>query len=565
MAGKREDYGALLVVGGCSDFRRSLDDLLPKRKERVIEAATAAQAADIAVGAGICAAVIDLDSPEIPGTEFFGRLRKLRPDLPIIVISSCTDFAAVRDALRIGVLDYLTRPLHPVELNEAIDRAVTRHAESVKIDRMEREARRRLSDLVLLRELGETASTGENLQILFEKILDSIQMAADVEIASLMLVDEADGSLRIRAARGLPAEIVAAAQVLPGEGISGHVAAAGEPVLIDDIFRNDRFLSSGGSQKYRTSSLLSVPIRSRDRVIGVLNVNNKRSGEKFTIADRNLLGTIAHQAGLAIANFQLVSDLRRRTRDLEETNTALRKLHQLRSRLVCSLSHELNTPLTSVVGYLDLLLDADSALSDFREYLHSAYDEALRMEQVINGMLRLFSIDSGMEEWDQEYFPLGQLVEEILRAQSARMESMAILVDIDMAPDLPDIFGDREKTSILLGALIDNAVKFNRRGGVLQIAAETCRIEGREHISLRMHNDGRSVPVESHEDIFAGFTQLGDMDTEKPQGLGIGLALCRAIIGGMGGKIFLLPHGGEGTTFGLLLPVGASHGERIDG
>ena len=102
--------------------------------------------------------------------------------------------------------------------------------------------------------------------------------------------------------------------------------------------------------------------------------------------------------------------------------------------------------------------------------------------------------------------------------------------------------------------MIDNAVKFNEPNGRLTIKAQSRKEREVDHLYLRVHNDGVHVPIESAEEVFAQYSQLGEINTEKPEGIGIGLALCRIIVEKMGGKIFLEDTMGVGTTFGLLLP-----------
>lgn len=556
---------AILVVDDAPFFRRYLADLLEERGYRVVQAASGDEVPEIVTCQEIAAVLTDIEMPGISGAEVLRRVKRLRPDIPVIIISSHEDFAVAREVLRGGALDYLVKPLQRDELLAAVDRAMRARQEFLKSAAVQREAQRRLSDLVLLREVGETASSGEDLQRLFDKILDSIKVSADVGIASLMLLED-DGLMHIRAARGLSADIVESVRVAPGEGISGHVLASGEAVLIDDLSRDGRFPSSGGGDRYQTRSLLSVPIRCRDQVIGVLNVNNKRSGETFTADDQNLLAAIAHQAALAIENFKLVSSLRQQARELEEAHGDLVKQYQARSRLVCNLSHELKTPLTSVLGYVDLILNFSRQIGDEerRDYLEKVYAESLNLERLITGMLRLFSIDSGREEWDQRDFSLAELVTEALEKQKPALSEKGVRVEVDLAGDLADLYSDREKAAILIHSLMDNAVKFNRPGGMLEIRAENRAVDGLGHVYLRIHNDGRSVPEEAGEDIFDPYTQLGDINTDKPQGVGIGLALCRAIVARMQGRIFLEPAGIEGTTFGLLLPTRETYGVLTD-
>jgi signal transduction histidine kinase len=351
--------------------------------------------------------------------------------------------------------------------------------------------------------------------------------------------------------------------IAPGEGVAGFVLASGEPVLIGDLESDGRFPPSGTASRYRSGSLLSVPIRTQDRVIGVLNVNNKRAGVSFTAADQDLLTMIAHQTALAIENLELVGRLRIKSQELEQTHADLLRLHHDRTRFVCSLSHELKTPLTSILGFADLLINFFDRFGDQEvlDYLGRIHSESLNLERLINGMLRLFIIDSERERWQWEALPLYPCVEEVMTSHALGAAELDLTVDIAFAENLHMVWADRDKLILLLDALVDNAVKFNCAGGRLRIRAENRDLNGSPFVYLAIANDGRSVPPEQADVIFQQYSQLGDLDTDKPGGVGIGLATCRAVLRRMQGWIFLEPSFGEGTCIGLLLPTRPIHEE----
>lgn len=560
---------AVLVVDDVPFFRRHVADLLLGRGYRPVEAGSGPEAVALAADPEIGVVLLDIELPGLSGPEVLRRLKRLRPELPVVIVSAHREFSLAREVFRDGALDYLTKPLQPEDLFSSLERSLRQLGAARAVTTARRSAQRRLADLVLLRELGETASAGESLQRLIEHILDSIVSALQVEQASLMLVD-AEGHLTIRSARGLPAGLPETVRIAPGQGIAGHVLATGEAVLVDDLSRDRRFAPSEWAKRYDTGSLLSVPLRSRERVIGVLNVNNKRSGETFSAEDQNLLLTIAHQAALAIENFRLVSRLRRQARELEEANRTLSGLYRARSRLICNLSHELNTPLTSVLGYVDLVLNAhrdELGDGEVREHLLKVHREGLRMEKIVSGMLQFFSLDSGAEKWEFRPFALAAALREILERHRPRCQALGLRVETELEETLPDLWGDPEKVLLLIDALVDNAVKFNRDGGSLRIEARSASRGKTPCLHLRVHNDGRAVPPEAASDIFGGFNQLGDLLTDKPAGIGIGLALCKLIVEGMGGEITLEQPSGEGTTFGVWIPFRACRGvahERDD-
>ncbi len=498
----------------------------------------------------------DLVGTDCLGLEVLQQIRRVHPHLPLVAVLPCQDFALALSAFRNGVDDVLIYPLDKEALLNSWDYVSTRTKINTQLAHTQQAAKRSLDDLILLKAVGETTRSAEDLQKLLDRIVDLIQSALDVEIVSLMLADD-EGDLRIRSACGLPVNVLENVTIAPGEGVSGHVLVHGEPVLIDDLSTDGRFPLRSGVARYRTGSLLSVPIRYQQRTMGVLNVNNKRNGEAFTGVDQELLLTIAHQTALAIENMKLVGRLQGKNLEIEHAHADLMKLHQDRTRFVCNLSHELKTPLTSVLGFSDLLLNFFDQIEapKMREYISGIYTEGKHLEHLLTGMLRLFSIDSGSEDWHWQSLSLSECFARVLRAHEVEIAEVNLELQVDFPSNLMQVWGDQDKLELLLEALVDNAIKFNCQGGHLSISAANLTLHGKPAVYLQITNQGQSVPRESAYDIFQEYSQLGELDAGKPSGVGIGLATCRAILRQMHGEIFLEPVENEGTSIGLLLPT----------
>ncbi len=482
----------------------------------------------------------DLSGKGCSALNLLSQIRSVHPQLPLVAILPEEDFSLGLSAFRVGADDVLVPPLDREALLACRENLQSRVQAEAQFARTQQEAKRSLDDLILLKAIGETTSSTENLQKLLDRVVDLIQGALDVEIVSLMLVDE-ENVLTIRSAFGLPDDVRLKVTIAPGEGISGHVLLHGEAVLIDNLSTDGRFPPRDGVVRYRTGSLLSVPIQYQQRIVGVLNVNNKRNREAFTGIDQELLQTIAHQAALAIENMKLVGHLQGKNAELEQAHENLMKLHQDRTRFVCNLSHELKTPLTSVLGFSDLLLNFFDQIetSKLREYITSIYSEGKHLEHLLSGMLRLFSLDSGSENWDWQVVSLPEALSRVLENHDIRIQEMNLNLHVDFPEDLQPVWADQDKLELLFDALVDNAVKFNRQGGLLSVMAGNLTLHGEPALYLQISNQGKTVPRENAEDIFQEYSQLGELDAGKPCGIGVGLATCRAILRQMQGEFFL--------------------------
>ncbi|MCS7254433.1 MAG: sensor domain-containing diguanylate cyclase [Armatimonadota bacterium] len=183
-------------------------------------------------------------------------------------------------------------------------------AAAVRNARLYEDLNARTAQLATLYEIGSALTSVLNLDRVLNLIVDSVTRLIGAEICSLMLLDPTKRYLRIRVAKGLPRSVVERTVIEVGEGISGWVAQHGQPLLIKDIESHPMFGKKSDS-KYTTKSLLSVPLKVRGEVIGVLNVNNKVPRGVFVEEDANLLMLFATQAAIAIENAHLYQEVER--------------------------------------------------------------------------------------------------------------------------------------------------------------------------------------------------------------------------------------------------------------
>jgi DNA-binding NarL/FixJ family response regulator len=182
----------------------------------------------------------DLDGPGCPGLGLLQQIRRVLKQLSLVAVLPGQDFAMALAAFRNGVDDVLVHPLCQDVLIDSGARVSRREKLDASRALTQQMAKRSLYDFVLLKAIGETTWSAEDLQKLLDRIVDLIRSTLDVDIVSLMLGDD-QGILKIRAACGLPENVRREVTIAPGEGVSGHVMAHGEPVLIDDLSTDGRF------------------------------------------------------------------------------------------------------------------------------------------------------------------------------------------------------------------------------------------------------------------------------------------------------------------------------------
>jgi len=492
--------------------------------------------------------------PATPGSH--KQLQRVHPDLNMVMVVPDGDVDALAAAFREGASDVLTAPLEPTAVGLAWERLLVRFRSQQASNGISRVASHWLDELVLLKSISLTANETPDLEQLLSRVTELIQQALRVEIVSLMLVDQ-EGDLSIHAAAGLPPEVVDTVKVAYGNGIAGNVLASGEAILVEDMATDGRFAPCEIAGRYRTGSLLSVPVACRGETFGVLNVNNKESGETFLGSDLNILNAIAHQTALAIENFKLVDKIRQQNTELQNLYEDLVAFHHDRSRFVCSLSHELKTPLTTVLGFADLMVEQFGQLEPARlfEYIGKIHHEAMHLEQLLSGMLRLFSIDSGSEHWHWQMLDFGRCLSEACQRYEVAMAEKDVGLQLAISEDLLPVWGAPDKVGVLLDVLLDNAVSYNRCGGTICLAAQNLYEAGKDQVVLTLTSQGLTFPEDDIEAFLLRDPVDIGLNTETSGIVGVGLATCRAILLKMYGRVFFEKANGEETVLKILLPT----------
>ncbi len=311
--------GNILVVDDELVICELLGDLLKDKGFSVNYALSGGEGIDAFSENNFDLVIVDLKMPDIDGTKVLEKIKEIDPDSVVIVITGYPSFETVQTALRLGAYDYITKPFDLEEISFVIKRATAfrnliltnkklmkeLEVQNIKLEERVKERTRELS---LLYQTGQDISSTLKLEEVLATIVDRVCAVLELEICSILLVDKQSDELVIRAARGLEKEIISQTKLKTGEPISGWIAEHKEAVLVDDIEKDPRF-ARRSKEKYYTHSFISAPLMVKDEVIGVINVNNKRSRQPFREEDFRLVKGIAAEAAIAVENARLYSSL----------------------------------------------------------------------------------------------------------------------------------------------------------------------------------------------------------------------------------------------------------------
>jgi signal transduction histidine kinase len=402
---------------------------------------------------------------------------------------------------------------------------------------------RRVAALERILKISQILTSTLQLEPLLQTIIQAATELTGTQAGSIMLVDKNTGELRFEAASGSRREEVKRVTV-PLEGsIAGWIVREGKPLMIPDVRQDPRFYTRvDETTDFETRSILGVPLQVKGEVIGVLEALNKTGDGIFTQADVQTLSTLAAHAAIAIENARLLTQIQKAYEELSE-------LDQLKSEFVSIASHELQTPLTVILGYASFLKqEATGATS---EQLDIVLRSALRLRSLINDMINLRHIETGEAELELEQLSLNELVTTITAEFASLAEAKKQTIGIKLASQLPIVKADRQKLHLVLANLLSNAIKFTPEGGGIQVAVEA---KGNE-VWVSVRDTGIGIPPREQERIFDRFYQVEPSLTRRFEGIGLGLSIAKGMVELHGGRIWVESVEGMGSSFTFALPL----------
>ncbi len=411
--------------------------------------------------------------------------------------------------------------------------------------RAEQEIRRRNRELMVLNSIGQTLSQSLELSDLLARALRQVVELFGVDVGSIYLLEEETRMLRRAAAIGYRSEYSRSfpPTVLPIELIE-HIRAvratvlSGQSLPLPPVFRDLQ-------QKEMLQSSHVVVLWSKDRMIGGLVVGCRTTRE-FAGAELNLLTSVGSQIGTSIEKMLLHEETREAYENLRRTQEQLLQSEKMAAvgQLISGVAHELNNPLTAILGYSQLLSSSDFVSTRGAEYVDKLYKQAQRTHRIVHNLL------SFARQQRPERLPvrLNQVVEDTLALREYDLKVNNIRIHRDLAPELPLTAADAHQLQQVFLNILNNAVDaILERPERREIWVRSAMDNGR--LLLEIADSGRGV-----QDVLRVFDPFY---TTKPvgKGTGLGLSICYGIISEHGGEISVRNSPPNGATFSISLPV----------
>ncbi len=294
-------------------------------------------------------------------------------------------------------------------------------------------------------------------------------------------------------------------------------------------------------------SVIAVPLLLQDQSIGAFILY---SDKPYEISDRDkfLLSTAAVQAAIAIQNALLFAEVK-------DKNSVLERVNTLKSQFLATVTHELRTPLHSIIGYGSLLLEGfvDGELTqEQEEHLQFIVQRAEDLKMLVNDMLDLSKIEADHLEVTVEPLALEACLRDVVNQLKPIADKKGLSLTLKMDEGLPMVLADSQRVGQVAINLVSNALKFTEQGGV---TIECSLLENYDMLRVAVHDTGIGISPAALGYIFEAFRQADGSTTRQFGGTGLGLTIARKLIELQSGEVAVESIVGQGSTFSFTLPI----------
>jgi signal transduction histidine kinase/FixJ family two-component response regulator len=515
------------------------------------------------------AIISDIKMPGMDGLTLLSEIRTLRPDTPILLMTSHDDRDLVLYALRGGAYDFIQKPIDWDYLLVSLERAIqTRElrrkvaGQKYILEQHAQELERAVQEAVAETQVAQRrlAFLAEATTLLassldYEATLSRLARLAVLYLADFCVVDVVDevGKLRcvevahtdrrkealVRRMRNYYQE--KAYEIYPAL----PVLKTGRSLMYSDV--TEAFLESTVADQEHLDilhelvprSLMMVPLMASGKILGVLTFAVTEVGRRYGPEDLALAEDLTRRAALAVANARLY----------EEAQQAL----QIRDQFLSIAAHELKTPMTSILGTTQLLLRRLERNPNMEQRdlgtLRLLTNQTNRLNRLVDSLLNLSRLEAGQLTIDHEPVDLTTLIRRVTEEMRIALDSHKIEYN---GPDIPLIvLGDELRLEQVLQNLLQNALKYSSPGGKIVVNLENAA----NIVSFSVSDEGPGIPQDAIPQLFNRFYRANNTGNRKVSGIGLGLYVVKEIVSLHAGTIEVQSEEGKGSVFSVKLPL----------
>ncbi len=296
---------------------------------------------------------------------------------------------------------------------------------------------------------------------------------------------------------------------------------------------------------------------------GYIFIGRKKSGNPYSKQDIGLIEIITNELVIAIQNairfeeiekfnITLQKEIEDATRRLRRNNDKLKVLDSTKDEFISMASHQLRTPLTSVKGYMSMVIDGDAGKLNPKqqELLEQAFTSSQRMVYLIADLLNVSRLHTGKFVIDRVSTQLADVVEGELAQLRETAKAKNIVLEFKKPKNFPSMMLDETKTRQVIMNFADNAIHYTPDGGKIQVTL----LDRGDSVEYLVSDNGIGVPKADQHHMFTKFYRAGNARVARPDGTGLGLFMAKKVIIAQGGAVIFSSQEGKGSTFGFTFP-----------
>lgn len=411
---------------------------------------------------------------------------------------------------------------------------------------------RQTRELDGLQRLTQLLMSSESLEHVIGESLRVVGDLVECERMLVLLFDEGENSLRVQPPTvGIDEASVSDLTLPLGEpSLASTVFRTATPLVSNDA-RNDAWVAPRLRELLDTENILVVPLTSGRQPLGVLEAINSSKGH-FDEEDLRFMALLGTRVGAVIE----LSQARERERALMQK---LREADRTKTDFVSILAHELKGPMTTVVGFGQMLHDHWQTMEDEKrvQFIDIIRRETQRLSHMVSDLLDVSRMEGGQLRYEFEPLSLTDLIENILTVHSSLRTKHE--VEVTLEPDLPKVIGDKDRLRQVVINLLTNAARYSPEGTAITVTADTVAEDGSgDFVRVGVTDEGIGIAPGDRERIFSKFAMLTKPAWTK-KGTGLGLFISKAIVDAHQGRLWVESEVGRGSTFYFTVPVATDH------
>ncbi len=315
-------------------------------------------------------------------------------------------------------------------------------------------------------------------------------------------------------------------------------------------------------QKYDVAVLGRLAAESEANLegLGYLILGAKKSGNPYNKQDIRMMTIILNELVIAIQNALRYEEIEKfastlqdkvesATKELQRTNEKLKQMDETKDEFISMASHQLRTPLTSVKGYLSMVLEGDVGEVNDKQnkMLEQAYLSSQRMVYLIADLLNVSRLKTGKFVIDPKETDLAKVIETEVEQLQPTAKSRDLKLSFKKPKNFPSVMIDETKIRQVIMNFIDNAIYYTPAGGKIEVGL----VDKGETIEYTVKDTGMGVPKSERHNLFSKFFRAGNARKARPDGTGLGLFMAKKVVVTQGGAIIFETEEGKGSTFGF--------------